>query len=135
MLSNDKIQAGLVWYLKSLVAITSELGVEIREDQWQGTQFTYPCLRVDLKVQTPMRGSDCEMSKTTASIIVFTEDTSSKHADRIAGIVENSIDGMSFSDGIINGTIVTKSLVPAKRIDERTWRSEVTIDLIASLVP
>jgi len=61
MLRNDEIQTAIVAYLKTKTAITSLLItednptglVEIREDQWQGTEFDYPNIRVRMIGNSP----------------------------------------------------------------------------------
>ena len=61
MIDNDDIQAGLVAYLKAqtttIVALLDSSG-EIKEDQWQGTTFLYPAVRVDLGPQLPKANCD-----------------------------------------------------------------------------
>ena len=142
MLRNDEIQAALVAYLKSLTAVTSQLvtidgiaigATEIREDQWQGTEFEYPNIRVRMISDIPYGDSDqCNASSFTASVMVFSQDYSSQQADRISGIISTSLHGKSFIQGSISMVLRTTNLIPAVRSDTNTWRSECLLQGIAS---
>jgi hypothetical protein len=122
---DDQIQAGIVSYLKGQATVTAKVtAVEIREDQWQGIEFSYPNVRVRLTGNRPYASCyhdfDC-------GVQVFTEDASSQQAEEIAGIIGNTLHEKGFtSNGIAFLTNVT-SLIPAVRSDMRTWRSEVLI--------
>jgi hypothetical protein len=126
MLDNGDIQAGLVSYLKSkadIVAYLSDSG-EIKEDQWQGTTFDYPAVRVDLGPQLP--NADCDSSEITFSILCYSEDPSSEPADDLANTVNNQLHKKAFTSNSVRFSIYSLGLIPAIREDERTWRSEAT---------
>ena len=134
MLGNDEIQAAIVAYEKSLSDITSELPAgaeEIREDQWQGKDFTYPNIRVRLISNTPDM-AQCNLHSVLFSCLVFSEDPSSQQADRIAGIIGITLHERSFLSNTIAFTTTVTDLVPAIRSDERTWRAEAIIRASAS---
>jgi len=132
MLSNDQIQAGLVAYLKSKTLIIAEVTAsEIRENEWQGTSFKYPNIRVRMISNTPPTHDSCNLTKISVSFLVFTEDASSKNADKIAGIINDTLHNKSFSSTSIEFSLWTTNLIPAIRSDERTWRSEVLMNGIA----
>lgn len=126
-LRNDLIQAALVAYLKSKSIITSELdnANEIREDQWQSRDFTYPNIRVRLISNNPDETARCNRSIIQIGILVFTEDDSSRKCDRIAGIISKTLHAKGFSSQSIGFYLRTTNLNPALRSDESTWRSEV----------
>ena len=126
MLDNDDIQAGLVAYLKAQTAITDLLSAsaDIKEDQWQGTTFVYPAVRVDLGPQLP-RG-DCNASEITFSILCFDENASSQSTDELAGTVNNELHKKAFTNNSVRFSIYSQGLIPAIRMDDRTWRSEAT---------
>ena len=126
MLRNDQVQAAIVAYIKAQSTITVELkdgADEVREDNWQGTEFTYPNIRVRLITNEPA-DPECNLHSVTLSFLVFSEDPSSQEADRIAGIINNTLHGRSFQSNNISFSMRTTSLVPAIRSDERTWRAE-----------
>lgn len=124
--SDDQIQAGLISYLKGKATIIAVVTVvEIREDQWQGEDFDYPNLRVRLISNIP--GTQNCPHVFECGIQVFTEDSSSKNADRIAGIIANELQEKGFSSNSLAFTCRVTNQVPAVRNDIRTWRSEVLI--------
>lgn len=140
VLRNDQIQAALVAYLKSKTAITNELVTvdgtalgadEIREDQWQGSEFDYPNIRVRLIGNSPLDDA-CNHSRITFSCMAFSETASSLQADRIAGIINTSLHDNSFTANNITFTCRLTNLIPAVRIDVRTWRSEALFQALAS---
>ena len=134
MLRNDQIQAAWVAYLKSKSAILAELkdNDEIREDDWGGTKFTYPNIRVRLIDNTPEAGRDCSLHSVTIATMAFSEETSSQQADRIAGIIMDTLQDTQFTSNGIAFGVRTTSLVPALRSDFRTWRSEAIMSIRAS---
>ena len=122
---NDQIQAALVAYAKGKSNITDQVNSdEIREDQWQGTGFTYPNIRIRMIDNSPVAGKGCSQ-EINLSWMVFTEDSSSLEADQIAGIISTELHTRQFNSNNFAFSLRTTNLVPAIRIDERTWRSEV----------
>lgn len=126
MLGNDDIQAGLVSYLKAQTTIVNELNSsgEIKEDQWQGTTFLYPAVRVDLGIQLPI--ANCSAANVNFSILCYSEKASSQEADQLSEIVNNQLHEKSFTRENVRYSIYSRGLIPAIRVDERTWRSEAT---------
>ena len=134
MISNNIVQAAIITFLKSKVAITSLLvdnaGVphpeEIREVEWQGDTFAYPNIRVDLGTQTDViMENNCNIWNINFSILVFSEMYSSKEANVILGVIANIMNKFSITSGGVHFVRVICTLVPAIRRDERTWRSEL----------
>jgi len=126
VLRNDQIQAAIISYLKNTSDITDELSAgaeEIREDQWQGKDFTYPNIRVRLITNNP-EDVQCDLHSVLFSCLVFSESTSSQQADTIAGIIGITLHERSFVSNNIAFTTYVTDLVPAIRSDLRTWRSE-----------
>ena len=107
---------------------------EIREAQWQGTDFTYPNVRV--RVLPDGNKPDintCNFANARYGIGVFSEEDSSQQADKISGIIANELHTQSFtSEGIKFTLIKVESIIPAVRINDRTWMSEVILTGIAS---
>src|SRR3990167_2400923 len=130
MLRNDQIQAGLISYLKANITIVATLvsydssASEIREDQWKGSDFIYPNIRLRLITNVPLGNEQCNTSQITLSVLIFAEAQSSLEADQIAGIINNELNGMSFESNNIAFSLRITNLVPAIAIDLRTWRAE-----------
>jgi hypothetical protein len=128
LITNNEIQAAVVGWLKSKPLIVVEIldSDEIKEEQWQGTMFVYPAIRVRLISNRPESRQGC-IQPITLGIQVYTEDASSKNCDRIAGIIGKEVHDKQFStSGFLFGMFVT-DLVPAYRRDAQTWMSEVLI--------
>lgn len=135
MVRNDEAQTAIVAYLKSKVLITNELPMgadEIREDTWQGGDFTYPCIRVRLIDNVPQFGGECNMHRITLSCMAFSEEYSSQQADRIAGIIIETLHDTSFTSNGVAFSIRGTNIVPAVRSDRQTWRSEAIMNAIVS---
>lgn len=124
-LDNVVIRTSLIDRLKSNLAITIVVPAsEIREYQWQGTDFTYPNIRLHITRNEPKNAS-CDVAEIEFSVFVFSELDSSIEAERIAGIINSELHARSFSVGTTRFSLWRTNLVSAIRIDLRTWRSEV----------
>jgi len=125
-LRNDLVQGALIDYLKTKSDVTDELKTpgsdEIREDQWQGRDFDYPCIRLRLISNTI--DTDCNRNNITLSWEAYSEESSSYEADRISGIIRSVLHNKSFSQNGLHFSLWSTDLVPAIRRDKRTWRSE-----------
>jgi len=136
MIRNDILQTILIADTKSQTAILDEVSaVEIREFQWQGTEFSYPNIRLEIQSHSP-DSDGCAYQNTSARYLVFTEDDSSQRADRIAGIIAQTYHKHNF-EAAVNGVtyklwamrVAPNGLIPAIRIARNTWRSEAVLSL------
>lgn len=128
LITNNEIQAAIVTWLKSRTLITNELydSEQIKEEQYQGTLSVYPAIRVHLISNKPENKQGC-VQPITLGIQVYTEDSSSKNCDKIAGIIGKELHSKQFSaSGFLFGMFIT-DLVPAYRRDAQTWMAEVLI--------
>ena len=135
MLRNDQIQAALIAKLKANTTIVAELAssADIKEDQYQGTEFNYPGVRVQLNSNEPLtQDANCPHTRIGLSVLVFTEDDNSLEADRIAGIIHNELHAQQYTINGIAISLHTTNLIPAIRSDVRTWRSQILMSGIAS---
>jgi hypothetical protein len=134
VLRNDQIQSAWVDYLKANTTILAELSDndEIREDNWQGDEFSYPNIRVRIVSNTPMEGRDCNLHDVVIGTLAFSEQASSQQADRIAGIIMTELHDKQFVSENIAFGVRTSDLIPAVRTDERTWRSEAIMSIRVS---
>lgn len=125
MLSVYDIQVALIARLKATTTLTDVVtSVEIREDQWQGTEFVYPNVRVRLLPSSP-RETNCDVLDINFSILVFSEQDSSIQAEQIAGIINTALHARSFTSNSVRLSCWTVRQIPAIRQDTRTWRSEI----------
>lgn len=124
-MNNVEIQSALISYLKASTTLTAVVpAAEVRENQWQGTEFTYPNVRVKLVDNRPAE-TNCDVSNCMFSILIFSQLDSSIQAEQIAGIIDVALHARSFSSSNIRFSLWRMNLIPAIRIDTRTWRSEI----------
>lgn len=135
MISVSDIQAAFVTSLKADTLVTAVmLADEIRENQWQGKDFTYPNVRIDMLPERPATMSNCEGNYVDVLFRVFSEQTSSKEANDIAVKIANKYHNKSFPIGTLRFMLVCSSLVPANRIDTKTWEAQVRFTGTAIIV-
>lgn len=124
-LNNVQIQSALIAYLKATTTLTDVVtAAEIRENQWQGTEYIYPNVRVKLNDNRPAE-VNCDVSNCMFSILIFSQLDSSIQAEQIAGIIDVALHAHSFSSNNIRFSLWRMNIIPAIRIDTRTWRSEI----------
>ena len=134
MIINSQIQEALVTRLKDgtrpeIAALHAALATdeEIRENQFQGTQFAYPAIRVVFSYLNPTENTPCrdDIFRSYFSIVSFSESTSSLEADNIAGLVAEALDEEMLNETTFRtGNISLGSVNAAIRIGPRLWRAE-----------
>jgi hypothetical protein len=128
MISPELVQAGIITKLKADAALIAWLTArsassEIRENQWQGRQFVYPAIRVDLLPQTEPGNPPC-YSQTLFNVFAFAEGDSSKDCGVLAGLVDSALIRKKFSGtGYGSGLVITLGSVPPIRTAERVWQA------------
>ena len=135
MIHNDKIQAALLARAKSKPSVLTKLidNDEIREDQWQGREFSYPAYRIRIIRNEPI--NDC-YQRVEFSFQAFSENSSSQQADDMCGTINDEFHDKSFSRNNIRFTgVICSNLSPAMRVDERTWRAETFFQTTISPAP
>lgn len=137
MIGNSDIQAAWIAKSKASIAITSQVpAVEIRENQWKGTQFSYPNIRIKLGDLRPLTKSNrCLQFESLVSFLVYTEEKSSKQADDIAEVICNEFWGKSFTvNGVRFSGIVLDSVSPADvpETDQNAWVAIVNFTALVS---
>lgn len=131
MIANDILQKVIVARLKAdapLVAALNGSDEEVREQQWQGRNFTYPAVRVALGTQAPrIEMTPCEWARLSFSILCLSEERSSQQTDNIAGLVNAALHNKAWTvtaDGFRFHFIRSAGLNSAIRMSERVWRAE-----------
>ena len=134
MITNNEIQAALISKLLANTTVIAELddAEEIRENEWQGTAFSYPNIRVRMISNDPLENTSCTQTKVSIGFQVFSEDASSQQADTIAGIIMNALHDKPFSQDGLLIALRMNDLIPAIRSNMRTWKSEVLMNGIVS---
>lgn len=133
MISTIELQEQIVTALEADVPLGLIVGIEIREEEWQGKEFSYPCVRVGMATNIPL-GDTCRHNHSTMGfkILCFSEDPSSQQADLLVGLVMDALLGdqfvtINFTTGEIR--LGRQGQVPAKRTPQRVWRSEVYFEI------
>lgn len=128
MIRNDLIQAGLITKLKANSALTSFLTIagapdDIREAWFQGREYLYPNIRVDLGTQTEKGNPPC-FSGLPFTIYCHSENNSSQEANELAGLVNDALIRKVFTgSGWRSGSIQADGSIAAIRATERIWQA------------
>lgn len=127
MISVSDIQAAFVTSLKADNTIVSSVmpANEVKENQWQGKDFTYPNIRIDMLPERPASQTNCDGNYVDVQFRVFSENPSSKEANDIAVKIANKYHSKSQTIGTLRFTMICTSLVPANRVDSKTWEAQV----------
>lgn len=137
MVNNSTIKAAWITRLKANARITALVyASEIREVKWKGTDFIYPNIRVAMGNLVPTTNSNsCTVFSSEVSILIYTEQKSSKEADDIAGVVAEEFWGKQFTENNIRFSgIRLISVEPATvpQEDTNSWRSAVNFSTTVS---
>lgn len=135
MISHASFQEQVIDELQAFGALTLLVpAVEIRELQWQGTEFAYPNIRVDVRTQTPEGGGQCRPKISIESFVVvaFSEGDSSLECEQICFQIIEALFGTQLEDLAPSQgptwrceTINLATFNAPRRAAERVWRGEV----------
>lgn len=122
--TGNQIQVSIVANLKSRASLVSFLSSssQIKESQFQGTEFFYPAVRVSVDWMPPL-----PRCLGTAEIVidVFSEQKSSDQASTIAGEIQTLYHKKPFEQDGVKFPIVTVMKVDAPVRDVLAWNSKV----------
>ena len=127
MIGDAVIQADIVADLLAFGTLTALLKTtaEVREDQYQGTIFGYPAVRVAILNQTYIPDREhCDHALLAFGVRCYVEDASSKNADVLAAIVNTRLHLRNFHGTGWVSWFRSQGLIGALRVDERLWRAE-----------
>jgi hypothetical protein len=138
MKSLVEIKQGLVYWGLNNLPLTSLLAStngqkEVREIEWQGTKFSYPCVRVRVNKVTPTN-TQCSQVMAESTFLVFSETPSSIEADTIASTILLQLHGKSFSvpSGTHFGGIQIEQFGADRTEDNQAWMSKLNVKAIVS---
>ena len=129
MIGDHEIQADLMTKIKSLGSITTGTS-DIREFEWQGDEFTYPNIRLDLEDNRYefVEQQRCSLQTIEFSVYIYSEMRSSKQCSYIKGLVANALIGLGFTGQYAKYThIRLMENIPAIRVSEREFRSQLKL--------
>ena|SRR3990167_8869605 len=146
MISPDLLQAELVAILRAnaaVIAALPEAANGVREMQWKGTAFQYPCVRVErpgLSLQP--NGGACEhrIADAAVRISVHSKRDSSIIAQQILGFVEEALRGRTIATAALLATQlylvsmapVEPGAVPGTSQPSDIWTGTVNLRTIVS---
>jgi hypothetical protein len=127
MTIND-IQEAIITKLKAYAPLLTALGTasgEIREDQWQGIDFVYPAVRVEIGSISSVETQDnCNYWGNTFRVLVYSEQPSSLQANTIMSLVVDALHKKPITQNNVIFTNLHCSIInPAIRRDEKTWQA------------
>jgi hypothetical protein len=123
------VQQALIARLKLntvLPTISPTYPEEIREREWRGTKFNYPCTRIRVNTLTPTE--NCSRQSMTATVYTFSVLPSSLQCNQISDEIKSYFQASSYS---ISGTQL--SGVRAEQIgadwleEDKAWLSIVNL--------
>lgn len=124
--TGNDVQASFYAYLKSKTQITSLLdnSNQIKEYQWQGTEFVYPAIRIS--VDFFPSENRCQ-SRAEVHIRVLSEEKSSNEASLIAGALQTVLHRHPFSAAGVSffSVIVDRVTHPERSI--YAWETELVV--------
>lgn len=131
LISDELIQADLITKLKSITSVTSLLpdGTGgVKELQWQGDTFQYPCVRLDIEDSGYEFDEQerCQLYFVEFSVYIFSQERSSKQCSQIKGLLENYLTSRGWTGTSTKfNRLILIDTVPSTREDENTWRAQL----------
>lgn len=130
MIGNNILQAAIVARLKADSTLTTWLAArstagEIREMQYQGAEFEYPCVRVAIAEQLPT-GDVCYLTASFAMFEVrcYSEKDSSEECDQLSKLVLDALIGKRLSGtGFATMSVLCDSFPHAVHTGDKLWES------------
>lgn len=131
MIGDEVIQAGIIARLKTYPTATGAFtnSAEIRELEWQGDEFVYPNIRLDLEDNRDYFNEQerCQLQEVEFSVYIFSEQRSSKECSQIKSEIINYIKGRGWTNITHNIRFSPPRLIeniPTIRESERVWRAQ-----------
>ena len=124
-LNKETCKAAWIDNLKAQADLVAIVGDEIRECEYQGTDWVYPCVRLDVDFKPSING--CGPDDAYVSIYCYTAEKSSKQATHIASIIEDHYHKINFKqNGHMFSTVVVQDVGKSMR-SIYAWETPVTI--------
>jgi hypothetical protein len=135
MISHASFQEQLIDALQADANLTAVVAADqIKEYQYQATEFTYPAVRVDIRSQIPEGNAPCRLtiSIVNFAVFAFSEADSSLQCEQLCFLIAEALFGAQLEDLAPsqgpNWRTETVNLVQVnapRRLAERLWRGEI----------
>lgn len=123
MVSLEHVQQSIIDKLKLDVPLVAVVGLEIREDSWQGTEFAFPAIRIALGTMRP--SSDGCRLHVPIDVQCFSEEASSLQALQLINLVADVLEGTQLHDATFRTLdIWLETVVSPVRANPRIWRGD-----------
>ncbi len=98
-MSVNKVQVKADWIanLKTRTTLVAIVGKEIRECDYQATDWVYPCVRLDVDFKPSING--CGPDDAYIDIYCYTDQKSSNQSEQIASLIEDIYHKINFKQG------------------------------------
>lgn len=124
-LNKETTKAAWIANLKTRTQLTDIVGVEIREMEYQATDWTYPCIRVDVDFKPSIEG--CGPDDAYVDIVCYSAQKSSKESTHLASLVEDIYHKTIFKqDGFMFPVVVVQDVSKNMR-SVFAWETTVSI--------
>jgi hypothetical protein len=121
----ETFKAAWIEDLKDQPTLTSLVGEEIRETEYQSTDWTYPCIRVALDFKPSI--NRCGPDDGNVELEVYSAQKSSKEATHIASLVYELYHGHPFeANGIKFSTVIVQEITKPDR-SIFAWMTKVKV--------
>ena len=131
MIAPHVIQADLIADIKSQTTITDLLASanEVREDEYQGTIYNYPTLRLAIVGQTVLLGPEpCDLTNIQFMVRAYTEHSSSKTNSVLLGVINDVYHRKIFAAGTWVCWMQSGGLINPARQGPKLWRGEAIFE-------
>lgn len=124
-LNKETCKAAWIANLKTRPSLTAIVGDEIREIDYQATDWVYPCVRLDVDFKPSING--CGPDDAYISIFAYSDEKSSKESAHIASLIEDLYHKINFTqDGHMFNTVVVTDVSKSTR-SIFAWETLVSI--------
>lgn len=124
-LNKEECKAAWIANLKTQPTVTGIVGQEIRECEYQSTDWVYPCVRLDVDFKPSING--CGPDDAYVSIYCYTAEKSSKQSEHIASIIEDLYHKKPFTQNShMFSTVVVQDVSKSTR-SIFAWETLVTV--------
>ncbi len=131
MIAPHVIQADLIADIKTQTTITDLLASanEVREDEYQGTIYRYPTLRLAIIGQTALLGPEpCDLANIQFTIRAYTEHSSSRTNSVLLGAINDVYHRKIFSGSTWVCWMQSGGLINPSRQGPKLWRGEALFE-------
>lgn len=126
--TNETVKSSWIASLKSqptLLPLLTSTPEEIREAQFQGSDFVYPAVRVSVDFRPSI--NRCGPDNADIEIICFSDQKSSKQSVHLASVIQDLYHGHTFkSNGMMFNTVIVRDVSKPNR-SIYAWETTVKI--------